>query len=183
MGLVAMRVHLSTTGYMNQTRWWNPIQSPPPTATDVSTATGKQTLVMQATPTIHTQVKFAQRCLSSPFSLSVVQWSRECYAAVINDKGGHAEDTMMYCMVAHLCASRTGCLTQVQKFLRVLTRWKDTEPSFLLVFLLISSSGRHTGKYACQFAVRPPSLCISSALLKVSLPIYSQPCECCDDDV
>lgn len=46
----------------------------PPTATDVSTATGKQTLVMQGTPTIHTQ--FAQRCLSSPFSLSVVQWSR-----------------------------------------------------------------------------------------------------------
>lgn len=58
--------------------------SPPPTDTDVATATGKQTLATHGMPTPCRQVKFAPLPF---FPSSVGQWRREQYAAVIHDTG------------------------------------------------------------------------------------------------
>lgn len=72
-----------------------PVGSPPPTATDVAMATGKQTQGVHGMPTPRSQVEFAMLPFFSSLHLSFSGAVSNMQLSFMT-KGRHAGDTRMY---------------------------------------------------------------------------------------
>lgn len=189
--------HLSTTGYINYKhthKWWIPIQwgAQPPKATDVATATGKQTLALHGT--LCSQVKFAMLpFFSSPHlsfsggvsSVQLSLWQRAGSQACRTD-----DDVCKYVWIF----SRIMACCDIMMFVHARQRWNNTEPSFLTALLLICSSGNFlqcVNKSACSLltslAVNMPANSLSdslyitffTSLLNTIFTNFLQPCRYC----